>query len=103
MNAIHSHIAFAFEGFLDKTLKDDNRYVKWIFRIYGTDNGKKYERLLPYHVCTQEDYASFYPIEKQAKSKFKRIQEDEKSNFLCIDWDDENPFNIYGHYEDSEY
>ena len=45
--------AFGIEGFLDKELKNDERYVKWIVRTWtkvGED--EKVERLLPFHRCT---------------------------------------------------
>ena len=62
MNERDFRIAFSFEGYLDEVLKVDPRYVKWIFRIWGAKNNEKYERILPYHKCTPEDYAEFYPI-----------------------------------------
>ena len=52
--------AFGIEGYLDKQLKDDPRYVKWIVRLYtktGADDRR--ETLLPYHKCTVEDFDSF--------------------------------------------
>ena len=62
LNSLNGRIAFSFEGYRDKNIKDDPRFVKWIFRIYGRKDGKEYEHLLPYHKCTQEEYDSFYPI-----------------------------------------
>ena len=43
-------------------MKDSEEYVKWIFRVYGYKDNVAYERLIPYHRCTDEDYEEFYPI-----------------------------------------
>ena len=49
--------AFGIEGWRDKELKDDPRYVKTIVRQVGQpDGGPRYEKLLPYHHCEVEDY-----------------------------------------------
>ena len=37
--------------------KNDPRYVKWLVRISGYQDGKAYQRVYPYHRCTDEDYA----------------------------------------------
>ena len=67
-------------------IKDDPQFVKWIFRIYGRDNGEEYEELLPYHRCTDEDYKAFNPIVNEKKSLLAGIREDEDRDFLCINW-----------------
>ena len=62
MNEINFRAAFAFEGYNDEEFKNDPRYVRYIFRIQGKKDDKYYERILPHHVCTPEDYAMFSPI-----------------------------------------
>ena len=42
-------------------LKDDPKYVKWIFRMYGMRDGVYFQRVLDYHICTDADYDEFYP------------------------------------------
>ena len=74
MNLQENGVRFAFgiEGFLDKELKDDPRYVKWIVRTFtkvGID--KKTERILPYHRCTEEDFDRFH---EPAPSSARRIK-----------------------------
>ena len=96
MNDINQRVAFAFEGFRDKILKDDPKFVKWIFRVYGRENGVEYEELLPYHRCKEEDYAAFWPISKSNKALYTSIREDEDRDFLCMDWNDKKPFLIFG-------
>ena len=54
-------IAFSVEGFRDKQLKNDPRYVKWIVRLYGKRDDVEYERILSHHLCTDADYDEFYP------------------------------------------
>lgn len=49
--------AFGIEGYLDKTLKDDPRYVKLLVRTYRkTAEDDAEEKILPVHKCTLEDY-----------------------------------------------
>ena len=60
--------AFAVEGFLDKELKDDPRYVKGFARMYGFKNGDMYEKMIPHHKCTKEDFDEFAPPAPEAKN-----------------------------------
>ena len=48
--------AFGIEGFLDKKPKDDPRYVKGFARFMGNKDGEGYEKLIPYHKCTKDDF-----------------------------------------------
>ena len=50
-------IAFSFESTLEEKLIYDPSYVRWIFREYGFQDNEWYEKILPYHVCADEDYA----------------------------------------------
>ena len=63
INDRNLRFAFAFEGYLDRKIKNDPRYVKWIFRQSYKKDNKWSERILPYHECTEQDYAEFYPIQ----------------------------------------
>ena len=49
-------VAFSVEGFIDRQNKNDPRYVKWLVRLFGTNQGIEYEKILPYHECTEADY-----------------------------------------------
>ena len=53
--------AFGLEGFNDKELKDDPRFVKMFVRQFGRLDGKKYEKILPHRKCRLEDYEEFAP------------------------------------------
>ena len=60
-------IAVTIEDFFPpKKLKNDERYVKWIFRLYGKTDGIFYQHMLSYHKCTDDDYSEFYPVQKQS-------------------------------------
>ena len=63
LNDRNFRVAVAFDGYLDRELKADPRYVKWIFRVAYKKDDVMYETILPHHMCTEEDYAEFYPIE----------------------------------------
>ena len=103
MNERNVRIAFAFEGFRDKELKDDPRYVRWIFRQYYKSGGEEKERLLSHHKCTDEDYAQFYEIETSKEATLNRVKESDLHSFFCLDWDDELPFLSYGIEADANY
>ena len=53
---IDFRIAFTFEGYLSREIKNDPRYVKYLVRIFGIHEGEEYEHILPYHLCTDEDW-----------------------------------------------
>ena len=65
LNDKNYRIAFTIESYMSpKVQKNDPRYVKYLFRLYGKRNGVKYEKLLTYHNCTDADYDKFYPVIK---------------------------------------
>ena len=53
--------------------------------------------MLDYHECTDEDYAEFYPVQKQSAATFKAIRSDPERGMLCIDWNNKDlPITIMG-------
>ena len=66
-----------------------------MFRISYKREGKWFERIVPHHECTSEDYAEFYPIDTKQEKLLKNIKESEKKGFLCLDWKDDDPYLIY--------
>lgn len=44
--------------------KNDPTYIKYVTRVYGKRNGKYFQKIIPYHKCTAEDYAEFSPIKR---------------------------------------
>ena len=103
LNENNFRIAFAVEGARSKDLKIDPKYVKWIVRTYGKKDGKEFEKILPYHRCTNEDIAEFDDIIVSSKTLLEQMQEAEDRGFLCLDWNDDEPYSIYGHYKDADY
>ena len=88
--------AFTIESFLEKEVRDDPAFVKYIVRAFGRVDGEGYEKLLPYHKCEDSDFEGFAPFSIAHESSFENINSDPKRGFYCIDWDDDNPFEIYG-------
>ena len=65
LNKRNSRFAFTIESYHSPyNQKSDPRYVKYLFRLYGKREGKLYQRVLPYHKCTEEEYNEFYPVKK---------------------------------------
>ena len=104
MNEIDFRFAVSFEGYLDRELKVDKKYVKWYFRLYGARNNVEFEEILPYHRCKEEDFEKFYPIWDDQKQVLDRVRDsDGKNGFLCIDWDDDKPYYAYGKDKDANF
>ena len=101
LNEREFRIAFSFENFATKQLMGDPRYVRWIIRMMGTKDDIDFEHILPYHKCTDDDYAQFYPINPGFESELKEIRGDPARGFYCIDWSDEEPYRIFGDVETS--
>ena len=65
LNERNYKFAFSVESFLHpKQRKSDPRYVKYLFRMYGQRNGEEFQRIIPYHNCTDEEFDQFYPVRK---------------------------------------
>ena len=61
LDDINFRMAFTVEGFLERKMRDDPRYVKWFVRLLGVREGKDYEKMLELRKCTEDDYADFSP------------------------------------------
>ena len=53
--------AWTFEGYGDKEVKNDPRYVKLLMRLSGRTDGKSHEIILDYHPCQDQDFMDFAP------------------------------------------
>ena len=69
LNEHNVKMAFSFETKFTKKLINDPQYVRWMFKVWTYRNNTKYEKIIPHHECTDEDYAKFYPIRPDEKSK----------------------------------
>lgn len=94
-------MAFTIEHFVNRKRKDDPRFVKWNVRFFGLKNGERFEKWLPYHKCTEADYAEFNPLNSKDQSTYDAMVADEDRGFFCIDWSDE--MKIYGRESASDY
>ena len=56
LNAINFKLAFSVEGYLDKESKNDPAYVKILTRLRGIKQGVDYQEIIPFHLCTEEDW-----------------------------------------------
>ena len=59
LNAIKFKQAFTIEGFQDREIKDDPRYIKLISRMYGFKDGVEFQEMIPIHKCKEEDWQEF--------------------------------------------
>ena len=104
LNDKNFRIAFMVEDYYaPHQIKDSEEYVKWVFRVFGYKDNISYERLIPYHRCNEKDYDEFYQIEKTMEIELSAIKSDSNRGFFCFDWEEDNPFEIYGTDQDAEY
>ena len=53
LKAWNVKLAFTIEDtYGERKHKNDPRYVKWLVKISGYSEGKAYQRIYPYHRCT---------------------------------------------------
>ena len=64
--------------------------------MWGKKDGIPYNRYLTPHLCTDKDYADFYPIEETSAGVLQTIRDDPERGFFCLDWEESNPFEVYG-------
>ena len=97
--------AFGMEGFLDKELKNDPRYVKNLVRMWGKKEGVAYEKLIPFHRCTEKDFEEFAPPAPSAEGMLNRIkQPGSKSGLYCVSWDEiDEDVSIWSVEDDDNY
>ena len=94
--------AFAVEGFIDKQLKDDPRFVKYMVRTVTRDNGKETEKILPHRKCSPSDLDALAPPAEDAIFQFKEYTEDPTRDLFCLDWDElKDDVNIFGSWNDA--
>lgn len=96
LQARNFRVAFAFDGVTDGKFKSDPRFVRYIAEFMTKKDHQWTRRILPHHVCTEEDYAQFYPVQASLKATLDRIRSRTDLDFLCIDWPEEDPFVIFG-------
>lgn len=94
-------MAFAVEGYLSRELKDDPKYVKYLARSFGIKNGVEFERILPFHKCTEDDWDMFPPPSKSFKDVMTLIKTDPERGMFCIDPTEE--LHIYGNEKSYNY
>ena len=99
LNEREIRIAFRYaKGYHPTYNIEDTRYVRTIVRVTGmnADTQELYETQIPYHKCTDEDYSHFYPIRSENKDMLQIIRDDPEQHFLCLDWDELDPFLLFG-------
>ena len=82
--------AFGIEGALDKALKNDHRYVKWVVRaLYKVSESQRAETLLPFHRCTEADFDAFYPPSVDSAPLFNAYKKNVGTHrgLYCFDWE----------------
>ena len=79
------YFAWTWEGYNDKKLKDDPRYVKQLVRLSGRRQGKLKETILNYHKCTWEELEQFPDPTLDSGRVLNSIMKDEERALFCLD------------------
>ena len=53
-------------------------------------------RELATHICTEQDYAEFYPIQEQQHVLLEEIKRDPDRGFICLDESEGIDIGLYG-------
>ena len=85
LNAIKFKQAFTFEGFQDREIKDDPRYVKFISRMYGFKDGVEFQKMIPIHKCKEEDWQEFADPANGVQDQINLIRDSPNRGMYCID------------------
>ena len=51
--------------------------------------------MLPFHKCTEKDYAEFYPVKDSSSKLLETVRNNPDRGLLCVDWTD-NPIEFVG-------
>ena len=71
--------------------------MRYLSRIYGFDkNGELYEKFLPYHVCTKEDFDLFDSPDPNVQIMYDKYYSGEMKLY-CLDWEEtKNELKFWG-------
>lgn len=79
--------AFGIEGYLDRQIKDDERYVKIITRLVLQKDGLRSEKLIPHRRCKPDDFNHFAPAAPDSEGLLSQYRENPNRNLFCLDWE----------------
>ena len=77
-------MAVSVEDYVTGEVKQDPRFVKWFAELYRVEDGVSESKEFPMHICTDEDYAKFYPPDMKSADWLDRLKE--KNGMMCFDW-----------------
>ena len=89
-------------------MKDSDEFVKYLVRMFGIKDGVEYEKILPFHKCTETDWAQFAPPQKGSRDGWETIKDDPKRGMYCLDWKEEpvngiNGLSVFGNEKNGNY
>lgn len=97
--------AFSVEGFQDGQVKDDPKYVKYLVRNWGKQNGTAYEKIFDHHKCTADELEMFSEPSRESAAPLEHYKKGEDKHLFCIDWDnlDGDEISVWGVENDDNY
>ena len=101
LNEKNFRVAFNLRQIEPHTLRslDDPRYIRRVISLgtWNNDTQTFQEKILPFHDCTDEEYAQFYPATGRFKEDIDVMRKyPDFFGLICLDWDDSDPLQLYG-------
>ena len=79
-------MAFSLEDYLTGETKNNPHYIKTFARLASAVDGEDVTYEVPFHQCTDDDYANFMPPNKAAINGLESRRNDPKRGLWCFDW-----------------
>ena len=97
--------AFNVEGYIDRQVKDDPAFVKYLVRTYGKKNGVPREKILNYHKCSNNELDLFAEPSKESAAFLQQYKNGTDRHLFCIEWDqlEDNELRVWGIENDDNY
>ena len=98
LDEINFRFAWSIEGYHSREMINNPKYVKYLVRKVGRKDGESFEKVMDYHICTEDDWAEFTPPSRGSADGWEQLKNDPKRGMFCLDDSDEGEEEhiIYG-------
>ena len=88
-------VAFTLEDYHTLETKMDTRYVKFFAEYSQMINGVRERKEIGLHPCTEEEYARFYPVERNTAPLVEKYKTIANRTLFCLDLNSQD-FKLFG-------
>ena len=83
-------LALRVQNYLTGEMMNDTSFVKWFAEYMVSIDGNRTSYPIDMHLCTDEDYESFFEPTAEAATRLTKIRND--GGMMCIDWEQDDLF-----------